>query len=70
MMEGLNYNSPRQIREAGIKALVETVGPLGMVRFMQQFEDGHGDYTKEKYDQPDVTIEEVEAWLRATGEFH
>ena len=68
LVEGLNYNSPRQVREAGLKALTEALGPLGMVRFMQQFEDGHGDYTKEKYDMPDVTIEEFEAWLQATGE--
>ena len=61
MIEGLNYNSPKQIREAGIKALAEALGPLGMVRFMQQFEDGHGDYTKEKYNMPDITIEEFEA---------
>ncbi len=38
-----------------------------MVRFMQQFEDGHGDFTKEKYDRPDVTFEEVEEKLKAIG---
>lgn len=68
--ETLNINSLRAIREAWIKALTEALGPVGTIRFMQQFEDGHGDYAKEKYDQPDITIEEFEEWvrtMRATG---
>ncbi len=67
MIEDLDYNSPREVREAGLKALTDALGPLGMVRFMQQFEDGHGDFTKEKYDRPDVTFEEVEEKLKAIG---
>ena len=62
--ETFNINSPRAVREAGIKALTDALGPVGTIRFMQQFEDGDGDYTKEKYEQPDVTIEEFEGWLR------
>ena len=69
MIKNLNYNSPREVREAGLKALTDALGSLGMVRFMQQFEDGHGDFTKEKYDRPDVTFEfeEVEEKLKAIG---
>ena len=35
---------------------------VGMVKFMQQFEQGYGDYTAEKYDMPETTMEEVEAF--------
>lgn len=37
-----------QIREAGIKALARELGPVGMVRFLQQYETGEGNYTLER----------------------
>ena len=37
-----------QIRKLGYEALIEKLGPVGMVRFLQQFEMGKGDYTKER----------------------
>jgi hypothetical protein len=36
------------IRKLGIEALVEKLGPVGMVEFMSQFDSGYGDYTKER----------------------
>jgi hypothetical protein len=36
------------IRKLGIEALAKALGPIGMVRFLQQFEAGVGDYTKER----------------------
>ena len=36
-----------QIRLIGLKALSRDLGPVGLVRFLQQFETGHGDYTAE-----------------------
>ncbi len=38
-----------QVRLAGLKALVRDLGSVGMVRFLQQFETGHGDYTAERH---------------------
>ena len=38
-----------QIRTLGMEALIDRLGPAGMVRFLQQFESGSGDYTKERY---------------------
>ncbi|MBN1426167.1 hypothetical protein JXA88_16575 [Candidatus Fermentibacteria bacterium] len=38
-----------QIREAGLKALSRELGPVGLVRFIQQFEPGTGDYTRERH---------------------
>jgi len=40
--------TPAQIRERGIEALAKTLGPVGMVRFLQQFEMGRGDYTRDR----------------------
>lgn len=39
-----------QIRSAGLDALARELGPVGMVRFLQQFESGRGDYTAERHD--------------------
>jgi len=38
-----------QIRQAGIRALIRELGTAGMIKFMQQFELGSGDYTKERH---------------------
>jgi len=40
--------SPTVLRKAGLEAVAKALGPLGMVRFLQQFEAGTGDYTKER----------------------
>jgi hypothetical protein len=40
--------SPSVIRKAGLEAVAKKLGPLGMIRFLQQFETGRGDYTKER----------------------
>ena len=39
---------PAQIRERGLEALAKALGPVGMVRFLQQFEMGSGDYTRDR----------------------
>jgi len=31
-----------------LEALTKALGPVGMARFLQQFETGMGDYTKER----------------------
>ena len=46
-----------QIRVAGLAALMEKLGPDGMIRFLQQFEAGTGDYSTERHqwvDQWDI----------------
>ncbi len=39
-----------QIRAAGLNALARELGPVGMVRFLQLFETGKGDYTVERHE--------------------
>jgi len=40
--------SPFILRKLGLEALAKALGPVGMARFLQQFETGMGDYTKER----------------------
>lgn len=40
--------TPNEIRRAGLQALNQSLGAVGMVRFLQQNELGWGDYTKER----------------------
>jgi len=46
-----------QIRLTGLEALARELGPVGMVRLLQQFETGWGDYSVERrrwLGKPDV----------------
>ena len=46
-----------QIRLVGLEALIYKLGPVGMIRFLQQFETGRGDYSVERQQwlgNPDV----------------
>ena len=38
-----------QIRLVGLEALVQKLGPVGMIRFLQQFETGSGDYSVDRH---------------------
>jgi hypothetical protein len=38
-----------QVRTRGLRALADELGPVGMVRFLQQTETGRGDYTRERH---------------------
>ena len=37
-MLNINLSNPVEIRNVGIKALQEALGPVGMVKFMQQYD--------------------------------
>ena len=37
-----------EIRTIGFDALVRELGPSGAIRFIQQYESGHGDYTQNR----------------------
>ncbi len=41
--------TPAAIRKAGLDILAKELGPNGFVKFMQQFENGSGDYTAERH---------------------
>ena len=63
-MLNVNLSNPIEIRNVGIKALQEALGPVGMVKFMQQYDMGYGDYTKEKQEQSDISLDEIDMLLK------
>lgn len=40
--------SPYELRREGWKALTEKLGISGAIRFLMQYDPGHGDYTEER----------------------
>lgn len=49
-----------EILKAGLQALRERLGPAGMVRFLQVFETGRGDYTAERHQWLDsLTVDDI-----------
>ena len=63
-MMDINVNSPSDVRTAGLAALTEKLGPIGVTRFLQQFENGWGDYTKEKQERREMSFDELDVLLR------
>lgn len=57
-----------EIRQHGIDALVRELGPVGMIRFLQQFETGKGDYTRERSQWLPGDVEAIAAAIRNQGE--
>jgi len=53
------------IRAEGLKALKEKLGVVGMIKFIQMYSNGQGNYTEERAELlKDVTIEDFEKWLK------
>ena len=63
-MMDINVNSPSDVRTAGLAALTEKLGPVGVTRFLQQFENGWGDYTREKQERSAMSFDELDRMLR------
>jgi len=56
------------IRTDGLKALKDKLGIVGMIKFIQMYSNGQGDYTEERAELiKDVTIEDFENWLKTKG---
>lgn len=52
--------TPNELRTLGIEVLAKSLGPHGMVRFLQQFDKGQGDYTKARGQWLDqLTLDEI-----------
>jgi hypothetical protein len=46
----IDVMSLAQVRAVGLEALSKALGPVGLVRFLQQYETGTGDYTRERHE--------------------
>jgi len=53
-----------ELKKQGYKALVENLGVAGMIRFLQQFDVGEGDYTQDRDQVLDyLKMEDFEAYI-------
>ena len=59
MSSKTDVRSTEEIRRIGIEALAEALGPLDAVRFLQSFDLGRGDYTKERSHVLGLTLNEI-----------
>lgn len=56
----INITKGSEIRRIGTEALIKALGPMGMARYLEEYDGGgNGDYTREKYEQQDYSIEEI-----------
>ena len=50
-----------EIRIVGLKAIADELGPIGLVRFLQMFETGKGNYSEDRHEWVDrLTSEEID----------
>lgn len=52
-----------EVRKEGIQALTKTLGPVDMARFIQSFETGSGDYTKERHEWLPDNLDDIKGGL-------
>jgi hypothetical protein len=54
-----------EIRRQGLDALCSRLGRAGMVRFLQQFEPGEGDYSRQRQEWVDqLSLEDIKKAIR------
>ena len=58
MINALNLKDLENLQEEGLKALSEKLGPVGMVNFIRLFDNGKGDYSKERWKNLDIITED------------
>jgi hypothetical protein len=58
--------SPYELRREGWRALTERLGVSGAMKFLMQYDPGHGDYTEERQQLfADVSLDDALTELRA-----
>ncbi|KOR32428.1 hypothetical protein TI05_07355 [Achromatium sp. WMS3] len=45
----VNTTNLYQIRQTAFEVLNRELGPVAMIRFLQQYESGYGDYSKDRH---------------------
>ncbi|MBE2197401.1 MAG: hypothetical protein IAE79_02245 [Anaerolinea sp.] len=59
--------SLKEVERAGLAALSRELGAVGLIRFLQLFETGYGDYTTERHQWlDDQSLDEVLARIKAS----
>lgn len=59
-MSVVEYKTEYEIQKTGLDALHKNLGISGLIRFMQQFNSGYGNYTKDRQNwQKEYTVDEI-----------
>jgi len=59
-MINIDIKNPTVIRKAGMDALVKELGVAGAISFLQQYDRGEGDYTKERTEiYKDMSVDDI-----------
>ena len=59
-MNTMKYKTENEIQELGIETLLQGIGVVGLIRFLQQFDKGHGNYVKDRQQwQKNYTVETI-----------
>ena len=65
MIDQVLVKDMNSIKKAGMDVLTEKLGPIGMIKFVRQFDSGSGDYAKECHNWlSDLTIEDINNEIR------
>lgn len=57
--------TPVELRRQGLAALRKELGYVGMVRFLNQFDAGSGDYTRDRHHwQGELTVADIVAQIK------
>ena len=59
-----------EIKTLGYRALIESLGVVGMLRFLQQLDIGHGNYTQERHQSIEPTLDDYQQFVTAFTENH
>ena len=65
MSSKTGVKSINEIRKIGIDALADALGPVDMVWFLESFDLGSSDYTKERAKWLDQSLEEILAEIKS-----
>ena len=59
-----------EIKTLGYRALIESLGVVGMLRFLQQLDIGNGNYTQERHQSIEPTLDDYQQFVTAFTENH
>ena len=59
-----------EIHTEGMDALLKALGPVDMIRFLQMFDEGKGDYTKERKEWLKKDLHEISQEIREMKKKH
>jgi len=56
----VNKMTPNQVKISGLHAIRAQMGIVGLIRFIQQYEIGYGDYTADRYEwQKNYNVQKI-----------